>query len=37
MDKASRVQILREADCILLSANTLAKSKNPIILPPAIG
>ena len=37
MDKATRVQILDEADCILHSTNTLRKGMNPIILPPAMG
>ena len=37
MDKAARVQILDETDCILHSTNTLGNGMNPIILPPAMG
>ena len=36
-DTATRVQILDETDCISHSTNTLGKSVNPIILPPAMG
>ena len=37
MDTAAQVQILDEAVCILHSTNTLGKSMNPTILPPAMG
>ena len=37
MDKATKVQILDETDCISYSTNTLGKGMNPIILPPAMG
>ena len=37
MNTTTRVQILVEAVCISHSANILAKSMNPIILPPAMG
>ena len=37
MDTVTRVQILDETDCISHSTNTLGKSMNPIILPPAMG
>ena len=33
----TRVQILDKTDCNSHSANTLEKSMNPIILPPAMG
>ena len=36
MDTATRVQILDETDCISHNSNTLGKSMNPIILPPAM-
>ena len=37
MDMATRVQILKESDWISHSTNTLGKSMNRIILPPAMG
>ena len=37
IDMVTRVQILDEADLISHGANTLGKSMNPIILPPAMG
>ena len=37
MDTATRVQILKEANCISHSTNTLGKGINPIIFPPAMG
>ena len=37
MDKATRVQILDENDCISHGTNTHGKSMNPIILSPAMG
>ena len=37
MDTATWVQILEKASCISNSTNTLAKRKNPTILPPDIG
>ena len=37
MNKATRVQILDETDCISHSTNTLGKGMNLIILPPAMG
>ena len=37
MDTVTRVQILDKAICISHSANTLGKSVNPNILPPAMG
>ena len=37
MDTATRVQILDKTDCISHSTNTLGKSMNLIILPPAMG
>ena len=37
MDSATRVQMLDETDCISHSTNTIGKSMNPIILPPAMG
>ena len=37
MYTVTRVQILDKTDCILHSTNTLGKSMNPIILPPAMG
>ena len=36
MDKATRVQILDEIDCISHCTNTLGKGMNVIILPPAM-
>ena len=33
IDKAARVQILDEADCISHNTNTLGKGMKPIILP----
>ena len=36
-DKALRVQILDETDCISHNTNTFGKDVNPIILPPAMG
>ena len=36
MDTETRVQILDEIYCISHSTNTLGKSMNPIILPPAM-
>ena len=37
MDTATQVQTLDEIDYISYSTNTLGKSMNPIILPPAMG
>ena len=37
MDKATRVQILDQANCILYSTITLWKGMNQIILPTAMG
>ena len=37
MDKAIRVQILDETNCISHSTKTLGKGMNPIILPPVMG
>ena len=37
MDTANLVQILNESVCISHSTNTLGKSMNRIILPPAMG
>ena len=36
MDTVTQVQIMDETDCISHSSNTLGKSMNPIILPPAM-
>ena len=37
MDRTTGVQILKKADCISRSTNTLGNGMNPIILPPAMG